>query len=251
MRRMMRWLRNCSPIAGLLLLAASPAHAATIGVPENLPPFGLSASLPTDHRGIYADLADAIAAHTKVPIEIKFMPYGRMLQEVKSGDVDYAFGVISPAIAEAGPFVAVVAKVPMVAVARKGLPLKTLSDLRGFAEVGYLRGGSCGPVVDGDAAINRVSQDNYDSAIRKMAAGRLDGWCSIKAGFMYALNALKMNEEIGDQIEYGEVRMGFQVTKTKADTPEAHEMAVAAEKIVSEGIAGEIFRRYVGAPYPP
>jgi ABC-type amino acid transport substrate-binding protein len=134
-------------IASVALLSASLAQAATIGVPENLPPFGLEAANPEGQRGIYADLADAIAAHTHVPIELKFMPYGRMLQELKTGEVDYAFGVVSPAIAEAGPFIAVVSKVPMVAAARKGLSLTKLDDLHNFAEVGYLRGGSCGSGV--------------------------------------------------------------------------------------------------------
>jgi polar amino acid transport system substrate-binding protein len=239
------------PIAGMALFAALQAQAATIGIPENLAPFGLKADAPAGQRGIYADIADAIAARSKTPIEIKFMPYGRMLQEVKAGGVDYAFGVISPAIAEAGPFIAVVAKVPMVAVARKGLSLKTLDDLHGFTEVGYLRGGSCGPLVDGDAAIHRVSRDNYDSAIHKLAAGRLDGWCSIKAGFTYALSALRMNADVGDQLEYGEVKMGFQVTSGKAGSDEAKEMAGVVEKIVNEGITGQVFSRYVGSPYLP
>jgi ABC-type amino acid transport substrate-binding protein len=251
MRHGKSWIVGQLLIAGIALLAASRAQAATIGVPENLPPFGLGAANPEGQRGIYADLADAIAAHTHIPIEIKFMPYGRMLQEVKAGGVDYAFGVVSPAIAEAGPFIAVVSKVPMVAVARKGLSLKTLDDLHAFTEVGYLRGGSCGAVVDGDAAIHRVSQDNYDSAIHKLAAGRLDGWCSIKAGFTYALNNLKMTSDVGDQLDYGEVKMGLQVTSAKAGSAEAKEMAAVVEKLVSGGIAGQIFTRYVGAPYTP
>jgi polar amino acid transport system substrate-binding protein len=249
MMHMKSWVAG--HLVGLTLFAAVQARAATIGVPENLPPFGLAATNPAGQRGIYADMADAIMARTKIPIEIRFLPYGRMLQEVKTGGVDYAFGVVSPAISEAGPFIAVVAKVPMVAVARKGLSLKTLTDLRSFTEVGYLRGGSCGPVVDGDAAIHRVSQDNYDSAIHKLAAGRLDGWCSIKAGFIYALTALKMNAEIGDQLEYGEVKMGFQVTSAKAGLDEAKEMAAVVEKMVSEGVTGKIFSQYVGAPYLP
>jgi hypothetical protein len=103
----------------------------------------------------------------------------------------------------------------------------------------------------GDAAIHRVSQDNYDSAIHKLAAGRLDGWCSIKAGFIYALNRLKMTADVGDQLDYGEVKMGFQVTSAKAGCAEAQEMAAAVEKLVSDGIAGQIFTRYVGAPYTP
>jgi ABC-type amino acid transport substrate-binding protein len=251
MWHMKSWLAGYLPLAGIALSAALQAQAATIGVPENLPPFGLAAANPPGERGIYADMADAIVAHTKIPIEIKFMPYGRMLQELKTGGVDYAFGVVSPAIAEAGPFIATVAKVPMVAVARKGLSLKKLEDLHGFTEVGYLRGGSCGPLVDGDAAIHRVSQDNYDSAIHKLAAGRLDGWCSIKAGFMYALNNLKMNADIGDQLEYGEVKMGFQVISGKAGSAEAKEMAAVVEQVVGEGITGKVFSHYVGAPYLP
>jgi len=139
----------------------------------------------------------------------------------------------------------------MVAVARKGLALKTLADLHGFSEVGYLRGGSCGAAVDGDAAINRIAQDSYDSAIRKMAAGRLDGWCSVKGGFTYALGVLKLETEIGDQIDYGEVKIGFQVTSAKAESAEARSMSAVVEKLVSDGIAGQIMARYLGAPYPP
>jgi ABC-type amino acid transport substrate-binding protein len=251
MRHSKSWVMKHLPLAGIALLAAWHVQAATIGAPENLAPFGLSAANPVGQRGIYADIADAVAAHTKVPVEIRFMPYGRMLQELKTGEVDYAFGVVSPAIAEAGPFIAVVAKVPMIAVARKGLSLKSLDDLHGFTEVGYLRGGSCGPLVDGDAAIHRVSQDNYDSAIQKLAAGRLDGWCSIKAGFVYALNNLKMDAEIGDELDYGEVKMGFQVTSAKADSPEAKELAGVVEKLVGDGTVGQIFTHYVGSPYHP
>ena len=239
------------PLIGIALLAAMRAHGATIGVPENLGPWGLSPTLPAEQRGIYVNLAEAMVTHTKVPLEIKFVPYGRMLQQVKSGDLDYAFGVVGPATSEAGQFTAIVGKVPMVAVARKGLPLKALSDLHGFNEVGYLRGGSCGAAVDGDTEIKRVSQDSYESAIRKMAAGRLDGWCSVKAGFTYTLATLKMDAELGDQIDYGEVKIGFQVTGAKADSAEARELTEVAGKLVSEGVAGQIFTRYLGSAYSP
>ncbi len=245
------WLARRLPIAGIALCGAMPVQAATIGVPENLGPWGISAALPDEQRGIYVNLAEAIAAHTSVPIEIKFVPYGRMLQQVRSGELDYAFGVVGPATSEAGKFTTIVGKVPMVAVARKGLTLKTLADLHQFSEVGFLRGGSCGPLVDADAAIKRVPQDSYESAIRKMAAGRLDGWCSVKAGFTYTFATLKLDTELGDQIEYGEVKIGFQVSNAKADSNEAGELTTAAAKIVSDGEAGKIFTRYLGLPYAP
>jgi polar amino acid transport system substrate-binding protein len=238
-------------LASIALLVGLQARAANFGVPENLPPWGLDATLPAGQQGIYVDLAEAIAARTHIPLEIKFVPYGRMLQGIKSGDLDYAFGVIGPATSEAGTFTTVVGKVPMVAVARKGLSLKALDDLHGFNEVGYLRGGSCGPLVDADAAIKRVAQDSYDSAIRKMAAGRLDAWCSAKPGFTYALGALKMAADMGDQLDYGEVKIAFQVTSAKADTAETHELETVTAKLVSDGTAGQIFTRYVGAPYSP
>jgi ABC-type amino acid transport substrate-binding protein len=245
------WLARHLPIAGLALFAAVQAEAATIGVPENIGPWGLSPTLPADQRGIYVNLAEAMVSRTKVPLEIKFVPYGRMLQEVKSGELDYAFGVVGPATTEAGPFIAIVGKVPMVAVARKGLSLKTLNDLHAFSEVGYLRGGSCGAAVDADAAIKRVPQDSYESAIRKMVAGRLDGWCSVKAGFTYTLHTLNMDADLGDQLDYGEVKIGFQVTGAKADSAEAHGLATVIDKMVADGVSGQIFTRYLGAPYAP
>jgi ABC-type amino acid transport substrate-binding protein len=251
MRHMKHWLASRLPAAAIALFAAMQAHAATIGVPENVPPWGLTAASPPGDRGIYADLSDAIVANTHIPLEIAFVPYGRMFQEVKTGEVDYAFGVVSPAISAAGPFIAVFAKAPMIAIARKGLSLKTLEDLRGFNEVGYLRGGSCGPVVDGDAAIHRVGQDNYDSAIRKLAAGRLDAWCSIKLGFIYALNDLKMAPDMGEELDYGEVKIGIQVTSAKAESAEAHEVEAVVEKLVRDGTAGKIVAHYVGEPYAP
>jgi ABC-type amino acid transport substrate-binding protein len=251
MKNVKRWLTRRLPIAGIALFASLQAQAATIGVPENLGPWGLSPSLPEDQRGIYVNLAEAIKANTSIPIEIKFVPYGRMLQEMKSGELDYAFGVVGPATADGGKFTAMVGKVPMVAVARKGLSLKSLTDLHGFSEVGFLRGGSCGAVVDSDAAIKRVAQDSYESAIRKMAAGRLDGWCSVKAGFTYTVGILKMGDQVGDELDYGEVKIGFQVTNGKADSTEAHDLTAAVDKLVSDGVAGKIFTTYLGSPYSP
>jgi ABC-type amino acid transport substrate-binding protein len=251
MRNIAAWLARRLPVAGILLCGTIQVQAANIGVPENLGPWGISPSLPDEQRGIYVNLAEAIASHTSVPIEIKFVPYGRMLQEVRSGELDYAFGVVGPATSDAGKFTTIVGKVPMAAIARKGLTLKTLADLHQFNEVGYLRGGSCGAMVDADTAIKRVPQDSYESAIRKMAAGRLDGWCSVKAGFTYTLKTLKMDAELGDELEYGEVKIGFQVTNAKADSAEAHELAAVAAKLVSDGEAGKIFTRYLGSPYTP
>jgi ABC-type amino acid transport substrate-binding protein len=235
----------------IVLVTLAHAHAATVAVPENVGPWGLRADLPLGERGIYADLAGAIAARTHVPIEVKFVPYGRMLQGVQSGELDYAFGVVSPTTGNGAPFTAIVGRVPMVAVARKGLQLKALSDLHGLSEIGYLRGGSCGVVVDADVAIHRVAQDSYVTAIRKLIAGRLDGWCSIKAGFAYTLRAMAAEDQIGDQLEYGEVQIGFQVAGDKVGSPEAQELTAVVEGLVQDGVAGRIFTHYLGAPYPP
>lgn len=101
MRHKKSWFVRHLLIAGIAVFAVSRAQAATIGVPENLAPFGLAAANPEGQRGIYADLADAIAKNTQIPIELKFMPYGRMLQELKTGGVDYAFGVVSPLLKRA------------------------------------------------------------------------------------------------------------------------------------------------------
>jgi ABC-type amino acid transport substrate-binding protein len=251
MRPITHWLARLLPIIAMALCAVSPAQAVTIGVPENLPPWGLTSSLPVGQRGIYVDVADAVVSRSHQALEIKFVPYGRMLPLIKDGELDYAFGVVSPATSTAAPFLAVIGKAPMVAVARKGLSLKTLEDLRGFTEVGYLRGGSCGADVDGDAAIKRTGQDSYDSAIRKLASGRLDGWCSLKPGFVYALGQIKMEAEMGEQLDYGEYKIGMQVTAAKAESAEAHELAAIIDKLISDGTMGQIWIRYVGAPYTP
>lgn len=236
---------------GLVLLSLGAAHAAVFAVPEGLPPWGIGPDRPADERGVFVDMAEAIKARSSIPIDIRSVPYARMLQMIKSGEADYAFGVVGPATAEAGKFTVVIAKVPMVAVARKGLSLKTLSDLHGFSEVGFMRGGSCGPAVDADPAVKLVAQDSYESAIRKLAAGRLDAWCSIKPGFIYTLRSLKLDGDMGQSVDYGEVKIAFQVTNAKADAAETHQMEELVGKLVTEGVPGQIFNRYVGAPYTP
>lgn len=244
-------MRAVQAILAILLLGAAPARAVTIAVPENVGPWGLSASEPLGHQGIYADLAEALAARVHIPVDVKFVPYGRMLQGVRTGELDFAFGLVTPTTMEAAPFTTMVGKVPMIAVARKGLTLASLGDLRGFKEVGFLRGGSCGPAVDQDPAIHRTAQDNYEVAIRKLAVGRLDGWCSIKAGFIYALSGLDMRTQMGPELEYGAIWIGLQVTASKQQSADAKELSAALDTLVSEGVAGQIFTRYLGEPYPP
>lgn len=240
-------------ITALLVMAlcSAPGHAATFAVPEHAAPWAMTPDLPLGQRGVYADIADAVAQRSKTPIEIKFVPYGRMLEGVRSGEFDYAFGVVSPLTSTAAPFTAIIAKVPMAAVARKGLSLKTAADLHSFAEVGYLRGGSCGAVIDNDPAIHRTSQDSYDLGIRKLAAGRLDAWCGIKPGFLYVLAKSQMADEMGDMLDYGESDIGLQVTRAKLDTAEAKDIRAIVDGLVADGTAGAIFSRYVGTPYKP
>lgn len=232
-------------------LLGTSAPAATIAVPISVAPWAMTPDLPVGQRGIYADLADAVALRAKTPITVAFVPYGRMLEGIRSGAFDYAFGVVSPLTASAGPFTSVIAKVPMIAVARKGLSLKTVADLHGFAEVGSLRGGSCGALIDDDAAIHHASQDSYDVAIRKLAAGRLDAWCSIKAGFVYTLAKSDFADKMGDQLEYGAVKIGLQVTRAKFDTTEAKDVGAAVDHLLQDGTVGTIFTRYVGTSYTP
>ena len=235
----------------LMALLSTPGHAAVIAVPENVAPWGMTPDLPAGQRGIYADLAYAVARRVKTPITVKFVPYGRMLEGVRSGAFDYAFGVISPFTSAAAPFTIVIARVPMMAVARKGLSLKSVADLRGFSDVGYLRGGSCGALIDDDPAIHRVSQDSYDLGLRKLASGRLDAWCSIKAGLVYTLNKTDMAATIGDQLNYGEVKIGMQISRAKLDSAEAKDVGAAVDLLLKDGTVGGIFSRYVGAPYNP
>lgn len=227
------------------------AEASVIAVPENVPPWGMSAEAPKGGRGIYADLAYAVAHRSSTPIEVKFVPYGRMLEGVRSGEFAYAFGVVSPATAAAAPFTSTIAKVPMIAVARKGLALKSVADLHAFRDVGYLRGGSCGGLIDNDPAIHRLSQDSYVVAIRKLAAGRLDGWCSIKAGFVFNLSKLGMASEIGEELDYGDVKIGLQVTRSKIGSPEAQGVIDAVEALARDGTVAHVFQDYVGASYAP
>jgi hypothetical protein len=60
-----------------------------------------------------------------------------------------------------------------------------------------------------------------------------------------------MEAELGDQLEYGEVRIGFQVTNAKADSAEAQALTAVTAKLVIDGEAGRIFTRYLGLPYNP
>jgi len=104
MTRLTRTLRRLPPIAGIALLVALHVNAATIGVSENLGPWAIGPTLPAEQRGIYVNLAEAIAARATTPIEIKFVPYRRMLQQVKSGELDHAFGVVGPATLSRGAY---------------------------------------------------------------------------------------------------------------------------------------------------
>jgi ABC-type amino acid transport substrate-binding protein len=235
----------------LTVLLCAPAYAATIGVPENVAPWGLTPDLPPGERGIYADLADAVVKRSKVQIVIKFVPYGRMLEGVRSGELDYAFALVSPFTAATAPFTSIIAKVPMMVVARKGLPLKTMADLHSLAEIGHLRGGSCGVVIESDPAIHRSTQDSYEVAIRKLAAGRLDGLCGIKAGFLYSLARTGMADKIGDQLDYDAFQIGMQVTHTKLNTADASNVSAIVDGLLKDGTVGRIFSQYLGSSYPP
>ena len=126
-----------------------------------LPPYGWIDNQGVKHGVIY-DMNEEIGLRSGLKYENQILPFARMLEKLKTGELDLVSSLAHKPALEAGEQLAIQHTVTVIVVTRKGSNIQTINDLKGKHLV-YIRSASY-PQLEGIP--NRISRvDNYRQSV--------------------------------------------------------------------------------------
>ncbi|KJV10977.1 hypothetical protein VZ95_01340 [Elstera litoralis] len=146
-------------------------------------------------KGASVEWLAALAATHKLALTPVVTSFQRGLDLVKRGDIDFMIVPDSPRFRDLGTPVFQVLSVPMVLVARPGLLVTPPEKLMNLKSLGIISGLELSEIEMSPVVLPPTEDVQADSALRRMAVGRLDGLIVSKFGLMAeaARQALPMN----------------------------------------------------------
>ncbi len=141
-----------------------------------------------EKAGIHVELLRAIETTSRLHFAITPVVYARMAHELKAGATDFAIGVDSPQMNEAGQKIGMVLKTQTIILSSKRLAITDLADLHGKV-LGIVRGAWYSDRISADAQINKHVVATIDQGVRMVAAGRIDALIGTKLAIAYAISS--------------------------------------------------------------
>lgn len=156
----------------------------------NLKPW--SATSPSGApTGILVQAAREIERRSGQPLEIVLFPYARAVAMLDKGQVDLMLALETAHLNRIAYRVAPVAVMDIAMIARPGLRIGSIADLRG-KRVGQLRQVSYEPVLEATQDIIKYEINSYVQGLRMLQLGRLDAVIGIRTTILYSLKAMRV-----------------------------------------------------------
>lgn len=217
----------------------------TLFVLENKP-FGYI----DDHgniAGTHYEYLVAIMERTNIDYEIFLAPKSRVVDFLKSGEIDGAIFFRSDE--RNGEFIYVdsIRAIRTVAIARKTSPVRSFEDLCNHQAVGIIRGTIFPSKYMEDNKINWYQLNNYPSMIMMLKAKRIDVITGNVIILHYFINKFDLKDDIdplGFTIEYKE--QWFHLSKSSKFASKANKIKQVISELKKEKFFDSVLSRYVG-----
>jgi ABC-type amino acid transport substrate-binding protein len=176
-------------VGALLAGALASAMAQPVSMPlVEAAPFAWrdSEGLP---QGIYPAVAAALAKETGLDIRVDIVPFARAANLVGSGQADATLLFATNATQDRTVEAAILFHTDQVVLLRPGLRVAARADL-GPLLIARMNGG-CRDLAEEITVPWRFEElSNQEAGIKLLLAGRIDGFCSVRASLQYAINSL-------------------------------------------------------------
>ncbi|MYM68930.1 transporter substrate-binding domain-containing protein [Pseudoduganella sp. FT55W] len=227
------------PAAGALA-APSVLRAVSLTVPL----FGMErqGAAPS---GIFVDVITELSRASGVPISNAMAPKVRAQAMLKAGEADLMIGFDNPELQASARRVALVASFEVGIVARPGIRLRALSDLRGKT-VGQLRSADYFAPLEQDSAILKYSTNTMAQMVKMLALGRVDAVIGVRESLYYAFQTEGVAaERIGDFLALTSREAWLHYANSNYDAATADKLAAAMRRLRDGGSIAAIVARYV------
>lgn len=200
-----------------------------------------------DTPSISGAIVREIARRVGLDFRIEPLPYARLLHRIETDTIDVALAFRRRDAEAFSAYPACLFQVPIVAYARKGLPLTRYEDLATLkGGIGIIRGVTYGERFESDSTLARSVETDFPPMLRKLAAGRLDGVAGSSVVLMHYAQAVAASDLLGDRLLLTVTEACVQVPKARADAPLTQAIVTVAQAMTAERWAEALITRYVG-----
>lgn len=246
--RRRRWLVSLARWAGAAALAAMasvqakprPLRAVALAIP----PF---ATLDASGRktGLFVEAMELIARESRRQIEITLAPYARAIAMLRSGEADLMISTSNSAIAQAAEPMGMLWTTEVIAIARPGLKLDSLQDLRGRT-VGMLRGSDYGAAFLDDREYRKHEITDQLQGLRMLLEGRLDASVGTRLAVFHSMRLLGVpRERLGGTLAVQSREIHLHLSSHHFDESLATELRRAVQELRSSGRADALLAKYL------
>lgn len=241
----MRQMLSAALGVALTVAAAAPVRAETVLVPNNAP-WAFQQNEKT--VGILVSISQELGKRAGLDLAARDVPVARMIDSINTKQGDFA--MIGALTKIDGDQLGEVFSIPIVALARKGVTLKTYDDLKPL-NTGFVKGTNFGSEYDKDASLKKSEEPNFEQLLKKMQAGRIDAGIGSAPGLRFSAKVYEVSDALGDSIKLTDTPLALFVARDKfpADTLTKVKTALAAMR--SDGTIDGIIGQYVTKDWAP
>jgi len=214
----------------------------------DLPPWGFY-GLKGEPVGVVYEMNEEIGRHSGMRYTNELLPFARMLEMLKHGELDMISSQSHTAALAAGDPLVPLYKIDVVVVMRNNSTAHTLAELKG-ARLVYHLGASYSQLEGLPAEIYRVN-DYRQSVLMLHSRPWVDGAVFSAPSFFYWINKLELSrDEFGAiiPVELGKVQWVFVRHGLPEDIRTRIEQAVA--EVTAAGTYEKLVEKYVAGPMP-
>jgi len=233
------------------MLLGLPAMGATAHAAPGLRAVNLTAPLFGMERdgqssGIFVDVMRELSRASGIAIAATMAPKVRGQAMLQTGGADLMIGFDNADLQAHARQVALVASFDVGIVARAGVRLKTLSDLRGKT-VGQMRSADYSAAYAQDEAILKYSTNTMEQMIKMLALGRIDAAIGVRESLYFAIrNEGIAQDRIGEFLPLESRQAWLHYSKATYNAATADRLASAVQQMRAAGTIAAIIQRYGG-----
>jgi ABC-type amino acid transport substrate-binding protein len=238
--------------AAFLVVAAVHAGSAAADAPLRVgvrSGFPLASVQPSgDMAGLYVELLEAIAAQTHTRFQIELLPFPRLRQYLKDGNLTAALAVPNSEMLDDAVAVGDVIDFDVIALGRAGHTVHAIEELKGKT-ICLTRGSSLVPELYADKRYQLREVSDHESCPKMLDAGRVDYIISLPIGLKHLLaKGGKSLADYGMPYVIKQVPVQLLVSRPHAKPALMQSLRQALDRVKGDGTVGAIQARYEKLP---
>ncbi len=205
-------------------------------------PYGIYTN--EQNGGIYFELADQLIAKTDYRGDNQIAPYARIMEELKTGDIDLTIMFRYPELERYVTFITPLPTLKNVVIGLKGSSFKVINDLKGKS-IAYLRGAKFSDIIDKDRQIIKYETTNFLQGIKMLKRGRVDAIIGPLDPIMSAAFSSGNSAVLGEPLVVSERTPWLQISNKSKVVSSAKTFARHFNEILKQGELEKLRKKYL------